>query len=171
MNILNKIDRLIKGCKYIFILLILILSMPAFRCLAQPDDDANKIFTSTTSEKARNLYIQSTTYMFEKKYVEMEKLLVKAIKIDSGYVDAYMRLSTVYRELQEPNFEEQVYKDLIRIRPDFPFSFFNYQVLLLSKKKLRENEFNFVKTLNVKLKPDNLPKKEKKTLKISNYQK
>ena len=90
MNILNKIDRLIKGCKYIFILLIFILSMPAFRCLAQPDDDVNKIFTSTTSEKAQNLYIQSTTYMFEKKYVEMEKLLVKAIKIDlNGVCQTY----------------------------------------------------------------------------------
>ena len=169
MNILNKIDRLIKGCKYIFILLIFILSMPAFRCLAQPDDDVNKIFTSTTSEKAQNLYIQSTTYMFEKKYVEMEKLLVKAIKIDSGYVDAYMRLSTVYRELQEPNFEEQVYKDLIRIRPDFPFSFFNYAVLLMSQEKFREAEYNFDQYLYVQVRPDKFTEKAKKNLAICHY--
>ena len=162
-------NRFLKECKYIFILQLFLLGLPALNCLAQGDEGDDKVYTSTKSEKAMDLYIQSTSYMYQKKYVEVEKLLVKAIKIDSAYIDAYMRLSAVYRGLEEPNFEEQVYKDVIRIRPDFPFSYFNYAVLLMSQDKYEESESNFDQYLYVQLKPDKLTDRAKQNIMLCRY--
>ena len=169
MSFSGKTAKFRIRCKYLFILQLILFSIPALKCMAQVEDDGDKIFTSTYNEKARDLYIQSTSFMLQNRYADVEKLLVKAIKIDTAYIDAYMRLSSVYRSLQEPDFEEQVYKDVIRVRPDFPFSYFNYGYLQMSQDKYEEAIDNFDHYLTVQLKSDKFTVKARQNIDICRY--
>jgi outer membrane protein OmpA-like peptidoglycan-associated protein len=166
MSFLVKADQFRQACKFIFILQLFLL--PVINCMAQDDGD-DKVFTSTYSEKARELYIQSTTYMMEKKYAEVEKLLLKALKIDTSYIDAYMRLTSVYRTMQQPDLEEQIYKKVIRIRPDFPYAYFNYAFLLMSQDKYEDASYNFNQYLNVQVKADKFTEKAKQNIYLCGY--
>jgi outer membrane protein OmpA-like peptidoglycan-associated protein len=163
------ISDLFQGRKLIFILSFIVFLTLSVKTTAQPDDGDYKPYTSTNNEKAMELYIKSTSYMLQKMYPEVEKLLLKAVKLDTAYVDAYMRLASVYRSLQEPDFEEQVYRDLIRIRPDFPFAYFNYAFLQMSQDKYEEAIHNFEQYLTIQQKADKFTEKAKQNIYLCQY--
>lgn len=99
----------------------------SFQLLAQ----AEKVFTSTKDRKAYELYTQSYDYMFKKEYGNAAILLTKAIERDPNYIDAYMRLSSIYYRQKKLEKEKAMYEKVIEIEPGYPFVYFNYGALLM----------------------------------------
>jgi outer membrane protein OmpA-like peptidoglycan-associated protein/tetratricopeptide (TPR) repeat protein len=166
---LTSIFQNLKSNSIVFGLLFLLVGFPSISCIAQDEGDDGKVYTSTKSQKAMQLYVESTSFMYQKRYEDVEKLLLKALKHDSAYIDAYMRLSAAYRALEKPAFEEQVYRDVIRIRPDFPYAYFNYGVLLMSQEKYDHAEERFAQYLYVQLTPDKLTDKAKLNIRTCRF--
>ena len=87
---------------------------------------SQEIFTSTKSRKALQVYQQSDEYLMAKRYKEAELVLLNALKYDSNYIDALMRLSTLYYRTGKQYKEKSVLERVIRIQPKYPNAYFNY---------------------------------------------
>jgi len=119
-----------------FIILILLLSQ--CRLYSQPE----KVFTGSKSKKANDLFNQATALMMNGRTAEAEPLLIKALKEDSNYVDAYLRLSAIYYRQGKTDLEQQQYEKVLKICPELPGIYFNYAYLYLRKKEY-ENAIKF----------------------------
>jgi len=111
---------------FIFSLLSILL-LSTIKLTAQP----RKVFTSTKNAKANELYEKSYNYMLSRDYGNAELLLIKATKHDSNYVDAYMRLSSIYYRQKKIELEQMMYEKVIQIEPNYPYVYFNYGAVLM----------------------------------------
>ncbi|MEO1051160.1 MAG: OmpA family protein [Bacteroidota bacterium] len=56
---------------------------------------------STTSKKAIELYREADNYRVRRQYNQAKELLESAIKKDKGFIEAYIRLATIYKALKD----------------------------------------------------------------------
>jgi len=116
--------------KYLFSLLIflIIASMEAV-------PQSTKVCSGTTNKKAFDLYNKASALMMEGRYGEAEPYLLKAVKEDSNYVDAYMRLSAIYLRTKKIDLERQQYEKVIKVCPEMAGAHFNYAHLLMRQQE------------------------------------
>jgi outer membrane protein OmpA-like peptidoglycan-associated protein/tetratricopeptide (TPR) repeat protein len=94
---------------------------------------AQEVFTGTKNVRARNHYENSSDFMIKREYEKAELLLSRAISLDSLYIDAHMRLASIYSMTRQTDKEIAVYQTLIRLRPDYPIPYYNYGIMLMEK--------------------------------------
>jgi outer membrane protein OmpA-like peptidoglycan-associated protein/tetratricopeptide (TPR) repeat protein len=128
----------------IFLILLIMLSLGAE---AQP----GKVFTSTKSRKAFQLYEQSTEYLLRRDYGNAELLLIKATEIDPEYIDALMRLSSIYYRQKKIELEKMMYEKVIAIEPNYPNVYYNYGAVLMRMQKYEQaiEQFRLFKDFGV----------------------
>ena len=133
--------------KYAFVLLIfLLLSAIELRAQGQPD----KVYTSTKNQRAFEAFTTSTAYFMSKDFKKTESLLKNAIKWDSNYVDAYLRMGAIYHMRGDFALEEELYAKIIKIQPLLPDAFFNIAFLQMNRKAYQEAISNFNQFLTFK---------------------
>ncbi len=147
----------------LFFLLIIIFFTPGLLIAQQ------KIFTSTNNKNALQLYYKSDDYMMTKRYAEAEKLLLKAVKLDPDYIDAYMRLSSIYYKTGRLEDERKMYEKVIEIRPQFPEVYFNYGHWLMRNLQYEKAIESFNKFLEYKTGESRFLKKAEQNIKICQY--
>ncbi|MEA3494793.1 MAG: OmpA family protein, partial [Bacteroidota bacterium] len=111
-----------------------------FSLYAQP----NKVFTSSKSRKALTLYSKATELLMVKNYKDAEIILNNAIKADPNYVDAYMRLSSIYYKTGKIEKEKAMYEKALELKPEYPNVNFNYAYLLMRETDY-ENAIKYFK--------------------------
>ena len=129
----------------------------------------NKICAGTRSKKAGDLYNQATVLMMNNRIAEAEPLLVKALKEDTSYVDAYMRLSTVYYKQGKTDLERQQYEKVIAICPELPGVYFNYGYLLMRQREYENAIAVFSKFLTFSDISDNFFNKAKLNIRLCEF--
>ena len=139
--------------------IFLLLFFPAFLCnilfSKAQDDRPKKVYTSTQNAKALEKFDASTEYMIQKKFREVIILCNKALALDSGYVDAYMRLAAVYNITGNTESEKDMYAKVTRVKPEFPDAWFNYGYVSMNSKDYGKALECFTKYLTF----DQLPEK------------
>jgi len=113
----------------VIILFFLTLWLPI--SIAQPV----KICSGTNNKKAFDYYNKASALMMEGRIAEAEPYFLKAVREDTNYVDAYMRLSNIYLRMKKVELEQQQYEKVIRICPALPGAHFNYAHLLMRQKE------------------------------------
>jgi tetratricopeptide (TPR) repeat protein len=85
-------------------------------------DDSTRItremVSPTESKEAMEAYNIGTNLLRERKFSEAEAYLLKAIELDTGYVDAMDHLGLVYRNLEKYGEAEKWYLKSIEINPN-----------------------------------------------------
>lgn len=75
--------------------------------------------------KAQKKHDKAHQFLLQGNFQSAEKLLKNAVKIDSGYISAYMMLATVYKETKNHKKRRYVLKQVIDRKPDFPNPYYN----------------------------------------------
>ena len=124
-------------------------------CLAQTQ------IVSTSSAKAKKLYLKAKENYELRKDNEATVDLIKAIQIDSMFIEAHVLLSEIYAE---HNHVEKAIKEchaVININPTyFPNVMFNLGALQMKKGYYSEAAENFAMFLKVRISPDQRSKTE-----------
>ncbi|MFH1320468.1 MAG: OmpA family protein [Bacteroidota bacterium] len=134
----------------LYIIPLFIFSFILFTCSAQD--------LTTESKKAIKYYEKAILCYDNRKYAEAEIELKKAIKTDSGFIEAHMVLAGIYIDMGKIDFAIDEYRRSIDIDPGFfPPNYYNIGVLEQSKShynEAREHFTQFLKydVLNPKLK-------------------
>jgi len=98
---------------------------------------------TSTNKKAIKAY-QACLGYFERMDDSLALQLINdAIVIDSGFIEAYLLRSEIYRELHDTNHEISDYRKVIALNPDFfPYTFYNLGVALWD-----EGQYEFSKEM------------------------
>ena len=93
------------------------------------------MYDGTTSNEARKYFEQAEEYGNKKDFNNAKKFYLKAIQIDSKYVEAYDNLGLVYRRLGELDNAIEYYKKSIELFPDGQMAHQNLAVVYGIKKE------------------------------------
>lgn len=150
---------------YILLIFISVFMLNGCRLMSQPE----KVFTGTKNKRASDLYNQSAVLMMEGRNAEAEQLLIKAIKEDSNYVDAYLRLSSIYYKQGNTDLERKQYEKVLQIQPKLDGVYFNYAHLLMRVKEYQKSIEYFKRFLQFENISDNFYKKALQNIRICEY--
>jgi outer membrane protein OmpA-like peptidoglycan-associated protein/tetratricopeptide (TPR) repeat protein len=95
-------------------------------------------YTWTKNQKARDLFSLSTHPYVNKNFDLAENYLLKSLQEDPKYVGAMMRLAMIYHQKKNYTREEELYKNVLKIRSDFPEVYYQYGTLLFVQKRYDE---------------------------------
>lgn len=154
-----------KSLSYLTIIFLISMLIHSCKLMSQPE----KVFTGTKNKKAADLYNQSAVLMMEGRLAEAEQYLIRAIREDSNYVDAYMRLSSIYLKQGKTELERKQYEKVLQIQPKLEGAYFNYAHLLMRVKEYQKSIEYFNRFLQFENISDNFYKKALQNIRICEY--
>ncbi len=149
--------------KYIVSILIL-LALNMSICLAQ------KSRYSTESKKAISFYQKGNEYYDIRHFEDACEEYLKAIKVDSNFIEAHTVLADLYSDLRKLDKAIVEYKRAIRINPDyFPQNYVNLATAEMNLDKFEDAKIHLEKALSYQTLPPPIVKNAKRFLASSTF--
>jgi outer membrane protein OmpA-like peptidoglycan-associated protein len=148
--------------KSLFFVLIILFS-------ANSISFSQEVFTSTRDKKALKLFFDSEDPMRMQNYKDAEYLLQQAITRDPEYIDAYMRLSTIYYRTNQVEKEKEVYRNVMQIRAEYAPVYFNMGYLYMRIKDYVRAVSYFEQFLSFYNLDNNFRDKANHNIKVCNF--
>ncbi len=81
----------------------------------------NLTSSAQVSSKAKKLYLDSFDKMLFKEYDEAEEMLLKAVKMEPKYTQAYLQLAKLYEQTENYDKVREAYERILEIEPRFQY--------------------------------------------------
>lgn len=142
-----------------FAVIILLLLLNQGICLGQ-----KKKFTSD-SKKAVDHFQKGLDYYDTRRLPDATDEFIKALKIDSNFIEAHMMLAETYMDLNKVDKAIYEFKASIKIDPDyFPQNYFNLAKMEMNVDKFEDAKIHFEKALSYQTLPPPMIKNARRFL-------